>query len=151
MQAGSKSSLVRTVHQYEVYCIFFFVEVQAICVWGIFWKALLTKHEVYYNLTRRLGKWRQGIENTYIYRKKPGVLPTFFKSYSHSCSSGVHYWEGRPHIHGVLCLTCDMPGTTCFTINYWDIIQYQYLGNCQPTPPLTQQQSIDNKSRLMLG
>ena len=23
--------------------------------------------------------------------------------------------------------------------------QYQYLGNCPPTPPLTQQQSIDNK------
>ena len=29
--------------------------------------------------------------------------------------------------------------------------QYQYLGNCPPTPPLTQQQSIDNKSGLMLG
>ena len=29
--------------------------------------------------------------------------------------------------------------------------QYQYLGNCSPTPPLTQQQSIDNKSRLMLS
>ena len=27
----------------------------------------------------------------------------------------------------------------------------QYLGNCPPTPPLTQQQSIDNKLRLMLG
>ena len=25
----------------------------------------------------------------------------------------------------------------------WD--QYQYLGNCPPTPPPTQQQSIDNK------
>ena len=24
----------------------------------------------------------------------------------------------------------------------WD--QYQYLGNCPPTPPLTQQQSINN-------
>ena len=31
----------------------------------------------------------------------------------------------------------------------WD--QYQYLGNCPPTPPLTQQQSIDNKLGLMLG
>ena len=30
------------------------------------------------------------------------------------------------------------------SIEYWD--QYQYLGNCPPTPPLTQQQSIDNKS-----
>ena len=29
--------------------------------------------------------------------------------------------------------------------------QYLYLGNCQPTPPLTQQQSIDNKLGLMLG
>ena len=29
--------------------------------------------------------------------------------------------------------------------------QYQYLGYRPPTPPLTQQQSIDNKLRLMLG
>ena len=29
--------------------------------------------------------------------------------------------------------------------------QYQYLGNCPPTPPLIQQQSIDNKLGLMLG
>ena len=29
--------------------------------------------------------------------------------------------------------------------------QYQYLGNRPPTLPLTQQQSIDNKLRLMLG
>ena len=29
--------------------------------------------------------------------------------------------------------------------------QYQYLGNCPPTPPVTQQQSIDNKLGLMLG
>ena len=29
--------------------------------------------------------------------------------------------------------------------------QYQYLGNCPPTPPLTQQQSIDNNLGLMLG
>ena len=29
--------------------------------------------------------------------------------------------------------------------------QYQYLGNCPLTPPLTQQQSIDNKLGLMLG
>ena len=32
---------------------------------------------------------------------------------------------------------------------YWD--QYQYLGNCPPTPPLTQQQSIDNNLGLILG
>ena len=31
----------------------------------------------------------------------------------------------------------------------WD--QYQYLGNCSPTPFLTQQQSIYNKLRLMLS
>ena len=29
--------------------------------------------------------------------------------------------------------------------------QYQYLGNSPPTPLLTQQQSMDNKIRLMLG
>ena len=30
--------------------------------------------------------------------------------------------------------------------NWWEESdQYQYLGNCPPTPPLTQQQSIDNK------
>ena len=28
--------------------------------------------------------------------------------------------------------------------------QYQYLGNCPPTSPLTQQQSIDNKLGLIL-
>ena len=32
-----------------------------------------------------------------------------------------------------------------------DLDQYQYLGNCPPTPPLTQQQSIDNMLGLMLG
>ena len=29
--------------------------------------------------------------------------------------------------------------------------QYQYLGNCPPTPPLTQRRSIDDKLGLMLG
>ena len=29
--------------------------------------------------------------------------------------------------------------------------QYQYMGNCPPTPPLTQQQPIVNKLGLMLG
>ena len=29
--------------------------------------------------------------------------------------------------------------------------QYQYLSNYPPTPPLTQQQSIDNNLRLTLG
>ena len=32
---------------------------------------------------------------------------------------------------------------------FWD--QYQYLGNCPPTPPVTQQQSIDNKLRVNVG
>ena len=35
------------------------------------------------------------------------------------------------------------------TTENWD--QYQYLGNCPPTLPLTQQHSIDNELRLMLG
>ena len=34
-------------------------------------------------------------------------------------------------------------------IDYLD--QYQYLGNCPPTPPLAQQQSIDDNLGLMLG
>ena len=45
---------------------------------------------------------------------------------------------------------------------FWDCIterqmctdvsdKYQYRGNCPPTPPLAQQQSIDNKLGLMLG
>ena len=41
-------------------------------------------------------------------------------------------------------------GTLYYVLNLSD--QYQYLGNCPPTPPLTQQQAIiDNKLRLMLG
>ena len=32
-----------------------------------------------------------------------------------------------------------------------ELDQYKYLGNCPPIPPLTQQQSIDNKLGLMLG
>ena len=41
-------------------------------------------------------------------------------------------------------------GNICATnINSQD--QYQYLGNCPPTPPLTQQQSIDNNLGLMLS
>ena len=34
-------------------------------------------------------------------------------------------------------------------IKEWD--QYQYLGNCPPTPPLIQKQSIDDDLGLMLG
>ena len=41
-------------------------------------------------------------------------------------------------------------GNICATnINSQD--QYQYLGNYPPTPPLTQQQSIDNNLGLMLS
>ena len=29
--------------------------------------------------------------------------------------------------------------------------QYQYLGNCPPNPPLTQQELIDNTLGLILG
>ena len=36
-------------------------------------------------------------------------------------------------------------------INIKFLDQYQYLGNCPPTPSLTQQQSIDNKLGWMLG
>ena len=45
-------------------------------------------------------------------------------------------------------------GATTVKFGYqWPYIsdQYQYLGNCPLTPPLTQQQSIDNKWGLMLG
>ena len=31
------------------------------------------------------------------------------------------------------------------TLFFFKLDQYQYLGNCPHTPPLTQQQSIDNK------
>ena len=41
--------------------------------------------------------------------------------------------------------------TMCAVISQQILDQYQYLGNCPPTPPLTQQQSIDNKLGLMLG
>ena len=37
------------------------------------------------------------------------------------------------------------------SITIQTVDQYLYLGNCPPTPPLTQQQSIDNKLGLMLG
>ena len=37
------------------------------------------------------------------------------------------------------------------TWNFATLDQYQYLGNCPPNPPLTQQQSSDKKLKLMLG
>ena len=42
-------------------------------------------------------------------------------------------------------------GSLIFVISIDLLDQYQYLGNCPPTPPLAQQQSIDNKLGLMLG
>ena len=38
---------------------------------------------------------------------------------------------------------------SCTQIRLLD--QDQYLGNCPPTPPQAQQQSIDNKLGLILG
>lgn len=42
-------------------------------------------------------------------------------------------------------------GNRWYTMSYCCLGHDQYLGNFPPTPPLTEQQSIDNKSRLMLG
>ena len=48
-----------------------------------------------------------------------------------------------------------MPTQVYFTHNWLCdkqiVDQYQYLGNCPPTPPLNQQKSIDNNLGLMLG
>ena len=46
------------------------------------------------------------------------------------------------------CKCCHSPMSLRCLLKTSD--QYQYLGNCPPTPPLTQQ-SIDNKLGLMLG
>ena len=59
---------------------------------------------------------------------------------NHSTHTGTHTnWETRPIDTKILQEKLDKSD------------QYQYLGNCPPTPPRTQQQSIDNKSGLMLG
>ena len=52
------------------------------------------------------------------------VLPTLFSI--HECESDLHSNEHKVTIRE-------------------NKDQYQYLGSCPPTPPLTQQQSIDNK------
>ena len=57
-------------------------------------------------------------------------------------------WEG--YIGFWLC-TPPLPSFVIIVIGGQFSDQYQYLRNCPPTPPLTQQQSIDNKSGLMLG
>ena len=46
------------------------------------------------------------------------------------------------------CCTIIQPVLLCVS-GKKELDQYQYLGRCSPTPPLTQQQSIDNKLRLM--
>ena len=46
-------------------------------------------------------------------------------------------------------IATSLPDNVKLHVDYLD--QYQYLGNCLPTPPLTQQQSIDNKLGLILG
>ena len=44
-------------------------------------------------------------------------------------------------------LSLNLEQTAVLLLNHSD----QYLGNCPPSPPQTQQQSIDNKLGLMLG
>ena len=80
--------------------------------------------------------------------------------------NSVHPFYPYISIHILLTVlytfTKELTRRTCLTITshtikekqsvefkMWD--QYQYLGNCPPTPPLTQQQSIDNNLGLMLG
>ena len=59
----------------------------------------------------------------------------------------------RREISGGLFLTAHAPGEAMGLDRYWIDIrdQYQCLSNCSPTPPLTQQQSIDNKFRVNVG
>ena len=54
------------------------------------------------------------------------------------CAAGL-FWLFEYSVNNLRCICIEKPD------------QYQYLGNCPPTPPLTQQQSIDNKLGLMLG
>ena len=51
----------------------------------------------------------------------------------------VCFWLFEYSVNNLRCICIEKPD------------QYQYLGNCPPTPPLTQQQSIDNNLGLMLG
>ena len=54
------------------------------------------------------------------------------------CAAGL-FWLFEYSVNNLRCICIEKPD------------QYQYLGNCPPTPPLTQQQSIDNNLGLMLG
>ena len=54
------------------------------------------------------------------------------------CAAGL-FWLFECSVNNLRCICIEKPD------------QYQYLGNCPPTPPLTQQQSINNKLGLMLG
>ena len=54
------------------------------------------------------------------------------------CAAGL-FWLFVCSVNNLRCICIEKPD------------QYQYLGNYPPTPPLTQQQSIDNKLGLMLG
>ena len=56
---------------------------------------------------------------------------------AHDTRKGTNMFNGPANVRPSVCKT--KPG------------QYQYLGNCPSTPPLTQQQSIDNNLGLMLG
>ena len=62
------------------------------------------------------------------------------------CLSGFCFFTGYNFSQPMYYLDTNF---MCQGVKFLD--QYQYLGNCPPTPPLTQQQSIDNKLRLMLG
>ena len=62
------------------------------------------------------------------------------------CLSGFCFFTGYYFLQPMYYLDTNF---MCQGVKFPD--QHQYLGNCPPTPPLTQQQSIDNKLRLMLG
>ena len=66
----------------------------------------------------------------------------------HKIKEHSTWWNAK---HQCVHMTCSVH---LHMYNMWTDAftdQYQYLSNCPPTPPLTQQQSIDNNLRLMLG
>ena len=88
----------------------------------------------------------------YILKKnlKPLCKQPYEKIKASQTSSCLFFWAtngpgGLRLILSVLILN----GSLFWVVKFLD--QYQYLGNCPLNPPLTQQQSIDNKLRLMLG
>ena len=88
-----------------------------------------------------------------VYIKKnlePLCKQPYEKIKASQTSSCLFFWAtngpgGLRLILSVLILN----GSLFWVVKFLD--QYQYLGNCPLNPPLTQQQSIDNKLRLMLG